>query len=336
MNRVRTASLCLTAAALAALALAPTVPSRADDAPAVVPIRIVYLSRDGDAAYAEVASDDGVFRPPPPQPVSGAELAVRDTRAIAHALGLTIALDKDVLDPDADIAAEARKLAGSGAAAIVADVPEADLVALVDALPPQAVPVFNIRHPADALRQTFCGTSVFHVVPSTAMLTDALAQFIVRKNWKRVLILAGPLPPDKRLADGFAASAKKFGARIIDTKAFAFGNDPRRRDESNVALMTASEDYDVLFLADTLQDFGRFVPFQQSKPRPVIGTEGLQASAWDALAERYGAPQVNHRFERAAHRPMTDGDWAAWVACGRSSRRCPGRRPGPAPRSQRR
>ena len=78
--------------------------------------------------------------------------------------------------------------------------------------------------------------------------------------------------------------------------------------------MTASEDYDALFLADTLGDFGRFVPYQQAKPRPVVGTEGLQASAWDAVAERYGAPQVNHRFERNAHRPMTDFDWAAWTA----------------------
>ena len=46
----------------------------------------------------------------------------------------------------------------------------------------------------------------------------------------------------------------------------------------------------------------------------MIGTEGLRAAAWDPLAERFGAPQVNHRFERGAHRLMTEGDWAAWVA----------------------
>ena len=290
--------------------------SWADDAvPAPVPaLKIVYLARDADPAYAEVASDDGVFRPPLPEPFAGAELAVKDTRAIAHALGVTIGLEKDVLDPDADIAAEARKIVEGGAVAVVADLPEDDLVGLAQALPAKALPIFNIRHSADPLRRQLCAGSVFHVVPSTSMLTDALAQFIVRKTWKRVLILAGPLPADTVLADAFAASAKKFGARVTNRLSFVFGNDPRHRDETNVAIMTAPEDYDVLFLADTLQDFGRFVPYQQSKPRPVVGTEGLEASAWDPLAERYGAPQVNHRFERSAHRPMTDGDWAAWVA----------------------
>ena len=300
-------------AVLAGVALAPASAQQA--AAAQREVRIEYLSRDGDPAYAEVASDDGVYRAPPPEPFAGAELAIRDTRATAHAVGATIKLERQVLDPDADAVAAARQAVDGDAAALIVDLPRADLEAIGKALPPNSLPVFNIRHPETDLRADLCGTPVFHVLPSTAMLTDALAQFLVKKNWKQTLVLVGPLPADKTLADSFAASAKKFGAKIVDTKSFVFGNDPRQRDQTNVALMTASSrDYDALFLADTTRDFGRFVPYQQARPRPVVGTEGLQASAWDAIAERYGAPQVNHRFERNAHRPMTDGDWAAWVA----------------------
>ena len=30
--------------------------------------------------------------------------------------------------------------------------------------------------------------------------------------------------------------------------------------------------------------------------------------------ERFGAPQVTRRFAKAAQRPMTGHDWAAWMA----------------------
>ena len=171
-----------------------------------------------------------------------------------------------------------------------------------------------MRQHDDDLRAEFCAAPLFHVLPSDAMLTDALAQFVVQKNWRRAFVLYGPLPADRLLADDFAASAKKFGARVVASKPFAIGNDPRRRDEIDVALMTSSDDYDVVFLADKAGDFSRFVPYQLSKPRPVIGTEGLRASAWVSTAERFGAPQVEHRFARLAKRDMNDGDWATWVA----------------------
>ncbi len=171
-----------------------------------------------------------------------------------------------------------------------------------------------MRQHDDDLRRDFCDAPLFHLLPSNAMATDALAQFAVHKNWRRAFVLYGPLPADRDFATAFATSAKKFGAKVVATKQFAIGNDPRRRDEIDVSLMTSSDDYDVVFLADTGGDFGRFVPWQLSRPRPVIGTEGLRASAWDHLAERFGAPQVNRRFARLAKRDMNSGDWATWAA----------------------
>ena len=78
--------------------------------------------------------------------------------------------------------------------------------------------------------------------------------------------------------------------------------------------MLTTQISDVVLLADTNGEFGRYVPFQTVHPRPIIGTEGLIASAWHWAWERHGAPQLNQRFVKRAKRKMLDSDWAAWAA----------------------
>lgn len=41
---------------------------------------------------------------------------------------------------------------------------------------------------------------------------------------------------------------------------------------------------------------------------------GMVADGWNWAWERYGAPQLNNQFMRKNDRPMTDYDWAAWIA----------------------
>ncbi|HSR72014.1 MAG TPA: branched-chain amino acid ABC transporter substrate-binding protein, partial [Kiloniellales bacterium] len=143
---------------------------------------------------------------------------------------------------------------------------------------------------------------------------DALAQYLAAKQWRDVLMLEGPEPEDTVLAEAFAHSAAKFGLTIVARRDFVLGQDPRERDRNNIALMTASPDSDVIFLADSLGEFGRYVPYQTARLRPVVGSEGLSASAWHWTWERHGAPQLNQRFERHAGRTMKPFDWAAWAA----------------------
>ncbi len=95
---------------------------------------------------------------------------------------------------------------------------------------------------------------------------------------------------------------------------FVLGNDPRERGENNVRLLTGGVSYDVVFVADASRQFAPFVPYNTMDPRPIVGSEGLVASAWHIYWERQGAPQLNRRFARRAGRPMSDEDWATWVA----------------------
>jgi len=67
-------------------------------------------------------------------------------------------------------------------------------------------------------------------------------------------------------------------------------------------------------VADADGEFARGVPYATLLPRPVVGASGLGAQAWHWAWERNGGPQLNRRFMRAAGRPMTGYDWAAWVA----------------------
>jgi ABC transporter substrate binding protein (PQQ-dependent alcohol dehydrogenase system) len=129
-----------------------------------------------------------------------------------------------------------------------------------------------------------------------------------------VLVLEGPLDADKLLTQAFERSAKRYALKIIDKKPFVLSNDPRERDQNNIALLTAEGNYDVVYVADSNGEFARDVPYQTVKPQLVVGTEGMAAAAWHWAWERHGAPQLEKRFEDEAKRPMRDIDWAAWMA----------------------
>ena len=129
-----------------------------------------------------------------------------------------------------------------------------------------------------------------------------------------MLLLEGPEAADRASSAAFQAAARKFRLDIVDIRAFVLGNDPRERDRHNIGLLTAATEYDAVFLADALGEFGRYVPYNTHLPRPVLGSEGLQPGAWHWTWERHGAPQLNQRFERMAERLMTDTDYAAWLA----------------------
>ncbi len=129
-----------------------------------------------------------------------------------------------------------------------------------------------------------------------------------------MLLLEGEAEADKALNAAFQEAARKFRIEIVDVRPFVLSNDPRVRDQTNIPLLTGGVDHDVIFLADTLGEFGRYVPYRTYDARPIVGTEGLTAATWHWTWERHGAPQLNQRFDRIAGRRMTGADWAAWTA----------------------
>jgi ABC transporter substrate binding protein (PQQ-dependent alcohol dehydrogenase system) len=277
-------------------------------------VSFAYLQRESDPAYQPNRAYTGLTLRDRKPPLDGAKTALRESRVLGRALGVKFVLREETLGEADDPVAAIEALAADGTRIFLLDLPLGDVTHAAAALADEDLLLFNIRHGAGELRGEDCSPVLFHTIASDAMRMDGLAQFLFKKNWTEVLILEGEQDADRVMSTAFQDSARKFGLEVVDVRPFVLSNDPRVRDETNIPLLTGDADYDVVFLADTLGEFGRYVPYHTYDPRPVVGSEGLVASAWHWTWERHGAPQLNQRFDRIAERPMTDTDYAAWAA----------------------
>jgi len=250
------------------------------------------------------------------RPYEGAALAIDDGVMIGRAVGIEFQLAvARAKTPESDaFLGEVRKLRTErGARFILADAPAEVLAPVARALQGAGLLLFNVSAEDDALRGRDCAAHLLHLVPSTAMRTDALLQYIVARKWRDVLVLEGPSSRDGNFVSAFERSTRRFGAKIVAKRRFVVGSDPRDRDQNNLALLTGGVSYDVVFVADESLELARFLPYQTLSPRPVIGSAGLTAEAWHWTWDRDGGPNLSRRFRRLASRPMRGEDWAAWI-----------------------
>jgi ABC transporter substrate binding protein (PQQ-dependent alcohol dehydrogenase system) len=241
----------------------------------------------------------------------GVEVALKESKFTLDAAGLAWKLAVEAPANAAEARAAAKRLEKAGAQALIVDLPIDDLLALTQAT---HLPVLNVGESADALRQQQCQPTLFHVLPSERMRADSMAQYLASRRWMRVLLLHGPSPADKARLAVVQSSAQRHGLKLAAVRPFELSTDPRKRQAGNALLLTSGVEHDVVWVVDSDGEFARSLPYRVSLPRPVVGDGGLVALAWAPHFERYGAPQLAHRFERAARRPMLDTDWAAWMA----------------------
>jgi len=141
----------------------------------------------------------------------GAELGLKDNQTTGEFLGHEYILHKLVLDTDASIADQAAQWTNDDLRVFVADLQAIDLIALADAVPDALI--FNARAPDDELRNDDCRSNVLHVLPSRAMLTDALAQYLAWKRWTKLVIATGRHPQDQAYTQSMKRAAKRFNLR---------------------------------------------------------------------------------------------------------------------------
>ncbi len=290
-------------------------PADAQDAD-IVPLKIGYLDIEDDIRYIRAFVYARIPAVPRFRPQPGAQLGIAD----AQSTGRFLSLDFELVpfrgaDENELIAELFRMRDDEGVHFFLVDGETHVIKALTDATHDAGILLFNVNNSDDALRSENCASHLMHTAPSYNMLMDALTQYLVFQDWTRLLVLKGPLEDDAAMVTALERSAKRNGASIVDIRDFVLSNDPREREQNNIRLMTSGRrDYDVVFIADTDGEFGRYVPYQSVRPRPVVGTTGLIAEAWQWTFERHGAPQLNGRFFRSVDRFMTGPDWAAWAA----------------------
>jgi ABC transporter substrate binding protein (PQQ-dependent alcohol dehydrogenase system) len=292
---------------------APVAPALAQQAQRAK-VTFGYLSLKDDPRYAPIVTYANIVLREAIDPFQGAQVALRDGRIMGRALKLDFALERvEGADAQALMAGLEQLYADQKARFFLVDAPGEVVAKLAEATRGRDLLLLNVSAPDDGLRGVGCAPQLLHVAPSLAMLTDALAQYAVVKQWQKLLLLRGPNPNDQTLADAYARAFTRFGAKIVETREFVPTKDPRQREQNNIALLTSGPDYDAVVVADTQGDFGRYFPYQVALPRPVIGSVGLVPAAWYWAFERFGAPQLNQRFEREAKRRMTGYDWATWA-----------------------
>src|SRR5215471_13375575 len=153
------------------------------------------------------------------------------------------------------------------------------------------------------------------------MLADALAQYLVWKQWRRWFLIVGSHNEDKLYGDSLRRSAKRFGARIAQEKVFEDTGGARRTDSGIAQIQRqlpvftqGAPAHDVLVAADESEVFAAYLPYRTWDPRPVAGSAGLMATSWDAAHDQWGAVQMQNRFVKLNARHMTALDMQAWTA----------------------
>lgn len=277
-------------------------------------LSIGYVQQSDDPRYDDKHMTAQFLGQALGRPTVGAEVALKEVKFHGQNAGVEFALESAEAATAAELIKQVETLQAKGVRFILSDLPAATLSEVASAFKGKDVVFFNVSAPDDSLRQAQCQAAVFHTLPNHAMQADALVQYLVAHKWKAVLVLEGEAPEDKLLTAAFERATKRYGAEIVAKRPFVLGNDPRERDKNNIALLTGDEDYDVVYIADSHGEFARNAAYQTLLPRPVIGSEGLNALAWNWAWERHGAPQVEKRFEKKAERRMSDPDWAAWMA----------------------
>ena len=302
---------------LAAARPAAAIPEAPTEAPpGALVTKILYVGK----RYPEPLPLSLLDKPLSDEGVQGARLATKENNMTGRLVEQHFELVEVVAKADEDVVPKVKAEIDRGHGLIVADLEPADLLAVADLPEAKGALIFNVRSSSDDLRQQDCRINLFHIIPNWAMRADALAQYLSWKKWRRWLVVHGTTPGDKEYLTAIRRAAQKFGAKIVDERSYEFDAGSRRTDSGHQQIQTqmplltqGAPDYDVIFVADVGEAFGDYLLFRTYEPRPVVGSQGLQAVAWHRSFEQYAGTQLQNRFEKQAGRFMTERDFTSWL-----------------------
>ncbi|OAI13431.1 branched-chain amino acid ABC transporter substrate-binding protein [Methylomonas lenta] len=272
-------------------------------------IKIAYLSQEREAPAALSNLDPFIQN----KGELGAELATSDNNTTGQFTHQQYELKKVIVPIGGDIVQAFNKL-GDDVGFVVLNVKPAQINQLADLPAAQNKLLFDAVTSDDELRGSQCRHHVLHILPNRAMRADALAQYMLKKRWQNWFLVVGQTPEDQLYAAAIKRAAKRYGMKLVAEKAWDNTYDARRSAQSDVPQFTQGEDYDVLVVADEQGLFGEYLDYRTWLPRPVIGTQGLTATAWHRTHEQWGAVQLQNRFKEQAGRWMEEEDYAAYLA----------------------
>jgi ABC transporter substrate binding protein (PQQ-dependent alcohol dehydrogenase system) len=278
--------------------------------------KIVYLGK----AYPEPLPLSYAERPITDKGIQGARLYIKEANQSGGFVGMGFDLVEAIVPANGDVVAKAKEILKDGDALIVADLEPADLIAVADLPEAKNSVIMNIRSSAEVLRQELCRQNVFHIIPDWAMRADALAQYLIVKKWPRWFVIRGDSPADKDYLAMIQRAAKRYGGKIVEERVYSFPPGARNLDsgyqqvQGQIPMTTqGAAAHDVIWVIDTDDNFGDYLPYRTSEPDLVVGTQGMQALAWDRSYTEYGAMTFQNDLLKRAKRDSTERDYTAWI-----------------------
>ena len=274
-------------------------------------IKIAYITQ-AQAIPAALSNLDAVIQN---KGIVGAELAIEDNNTTGQFTAQHYELVKIIVPLSCHAEQWFIEDIADDINFVVVNLPRSKLKMIADLPKAQNKLLFDVATRDDNLRGNQCRNNLLHIQPSRAMRADALAQFMLKKRWKKWFLVTGADENDRLFSKAIKRAAKKFGIKIIAEKTWMHTYDARRTAQSDVPVFTQEiDDYDVLVVADEKGVFGEYLDYRTWKPRPVIGTQGLIATSWHKTHEQWGAVQMQNRFKEATGRSMEETDYAAYLA----------------------
>ena len=246
--------------------------------------------------------------------LKGAQIAIIDSNKSAKFLNQNFNLETKVSYDENELISTFEEFIKNKNQYVILNVEDSLLEKLLKNPLSKDVLLINASSENTNLRKTICEKNLLHTSASNAMLYDGLMQFLVKRDFKKILLLSGTNPKDLLIKEDIKRAAKKFGAKIVAEKSWENNSDIRRKASDEFPAFTQAKDYDVILLADYYGDFGEFVYFNSWLPRPVAGTQGLTPVLWHKVIEQWGAAQMQSRFEKFASRWMEPKDYSNWLA----------------------
>ena len=280
-------------------------------------IRVQYLGKEYDEplplSYAEeLITDKGI---------QGARLMLKEANQAGNFVGYAFEMEETIVPKDSDVVAKAKEALAAGHRFFIADLEPDELLAVADLPEAKDAIIMNIRSSATKLRQEECRANVFHVIPDYAMRADALAQYLIWKKWPEWYVLRRDTPEDQDYAAMVKRSAARYGGKVVEDQIYRLPPGARNLDsghqqvQQQIPLETESApDHDVVWVINSDDDFGDYLMYRTYLPRPVVGTQGLQATAWDKSYTESGGMHFQNAIPRLADRKPVERDYTAWLA----------------------
>ncbi len=256
----------------------------------------------------------------PDKGIQGARLMLKEANQAGNFVGHSFTLTEDIVPEDGDVVAKAKEALANGKRFFLADLEPDDLLAVADLPEAKDALIFNIRSSATKLRQEECRSNVFHIIPDYAMRADALAQYMIWKKWPKWYVVRRDTPEDQDYAAQVKRSAARFGGKVVEDHIYRLPPGARNLDsghqqvQQQIPLETESAPaHDVVWVINSDDDFGDYLMYRTYAPRPVIGTQGLQAVAWDKSYTESGGMHFQNAIPRLAKRAPVERDYTAWL-----------------------